>query len=132
VTYEGFAAAWPSMEDEAGFAEKMNSMPKYVVSSTLTEASWQNSTILSGDLREEMERLKRDVGGVILIAGSAQLVRGLLALDLVDELRLMVFPVLLGDGKRVFGDLDDKRRLRLAESRSVGDGIAILTYERAA
>jgi dihydrofolate reductase len=131
VTYEGFAAAWPSMEDKAGFAEKMNSMPKHVVSSTLGEASWQNSTILNGDLRDEVERLKQEIDGAILVAGSARLVQGLLALDLVDELRLMVFPVLLGEGKRLFGDLDDKRRLRLADSRTVGDGIAVLTYERA-
>jgi dihydrofolate reductase len=132
VTYEGFAAAWPSMEDEQGFAAKMNSMPKYVVSSTLGEASWENSTILRGDLRDEIEGIKREVDGVILVAGSARLVQGLLALDLVDELRLMVFPVLLGEGKRVFGELDGKRRLRLADSRAIGDGIALLTYERAA
>jgi dihydrofolate reductase len=129
VTYEGFAAAWPSMEDEAGFAEKMNGMPKYVVSSTLEEASWSNSTVLRGDLAEEVTKLKQEVDGVILIAGSAQLVQALLDLDLVDELRLMVFPVLLGSGKRLFGDVGEKKRLRLSSSRTVGDGIALLTYE---
>jgi dihydrofolate reductase len=132
VTYEGFAAAWPTMEDEAGFAEKMNSMPKYVVSSTLEEASWENSTILHGDLAEEVARLKDEVDGAILVAGSATLVQALLEHDLVDELRLMVFPVLLGEGKRLFGDVSEKKPLKLVGSRTVGDGIALLTYEPAA
>jgi dihydrofolate reductase len=129
VTYEGFAAAWPAMEDGAGFAEKMNSMPKYVVSSTLREASWNNSTILSGDLPDEVAKLHREIDGVILVAGSAQLVQGLLEHNLVDELRLMVFPVVLGKGKRLFGDVSAKKPLRLSESRVLGDGIALLTYE---
>jgi dihydrofolate reductase len=128
-TYEGFAAAWPTIEDEAGFAEKMNGMPKYVVSSTLQEASWDNSTILSGDVAEEVARLKREVDGVILVAGSAQLVQALIEHDLVDELRLMVFPVLLGEGKRLFGEVSEKKPLRLTGSRELGDGIALLTYE---
>jgi dihydrofolate reductase len=127
-TYEGFAAAWPQMEDEAGFAEKMNGMPKYVVSSTLESADWENSTILSGDFVEEISKLRQEVDGVILVAGSAQLVQGLVEHDLVDELRLMVFPVLLGSGKRVFGDHDDKKPLKLVGSKTVGDGIAIMTY----
>jgi dihydrofolate reductase len=131
VTYEGFAAAWPTMEDEAGFADKMNSMPKYVVSSTLQEVAWNNTTVLGGDLVEEMTKLKRDVDGVLLVAGSAQLVQGLLEHGLVDELRLMVFPILLGSGKRLFGDLSDKKRLRLVGSRTVGGGIALLIYEPA-
>jgi dihydrofolate reductase len=129
VTYEGFAAAWPSRQGD--FADKFNSMPKYVVSSTLEEAEWSNTTILAGDLASEVGRLKQEVDGVILVAGSAQLVQGLLEHDLVDELRLMVFPVLLGPGKRLFGDSPEKRRLRLAESRTVGDGVALLTYEPA-
>lgn len=129
VTYEGFAAAWPTIEDEAGFAEKMNGMPKYVVSSTLQEASWNNSTILSGDVAEEVAKLKSEVDGVILIAGSAQLVQALIEHDLVDELRLMVFPVLLGEGKRLFGDVSEKKPLRLVGSQTLGDGIALLTYE---
>jgi dihydrofolate reductase len=129
-TYEGFAAAWPKMTDEAGFAEKMNTMPKYVVSSTLEQADWENSTVLSGDFAEEIVKLKQEVDGVILVAGSAQLVQGLVEHDLVDELRLMVFPVVLGSGKRLFGETADKKALKLADSKTVGDGIAILTYER--
>lgn len=132
VTYEGFAAAWPTMEDGAGFAEKMNGMPKYVVSSTLQEASWNNSTILRGDLADEVAKLHREIDGVILVAGSAQLVQGLLEHDLVDELRLMVFPVLLGEGKRLFGDVTEKKPLNLVDSKTVGAGIALLTYEPAA
>jgi dihydrofolate reductase len=128
-TYEGFAAAWPGMTDEVGFAEKMNSMPKYVVSSTLQEAEWSNSTVLSGDLVEEIEKLKREVDGVILVAGSAQLVQGLLENDLIDELRLMVFPVALGSGKRLFGETAGKKPLKLTDSKTVGAGIAVLTYE---
>lgn len=131
VTYEGFAAAWPTIEDEVGFAEKMNAMPKYVVSSTLTEAGWNNSTVLGGDVAEGVAQLKREVDGVILVAGSAQLVQGLLEHDLLDELRLMVFPVLLGAGKRLFGDLSEKKPLRLTDSRTLGEGIALLTYEPA-
>lgn len=129
-TYESFAAAWPQMEDEAGFAEKMNGMPKYVVSSTLESADWNNTTVLSGDLAGEIAKVKDEVDGVILVAGSAQLVQGLLANDLVDELRLMVFPVVLGSGKRLFGETPDKLSLKLSDSKTVGDGIAVLTYER--
>ena len=132
VTYEGFAKAWPTMEDPVGFADKMNTMPKYVFSSTLREPEWNNSTVLSGDLAEEMKKLKDEVDGVILVAGSAQLVQGLIEHDLVDELRLMIFPVLLGDGKRLFGDVSEKRALRLTDSKTVGDGLSILTYQRAA
>jgi dihydrofolate reductase len=128
-TYEGFAAAWPQMKDEAGFAEKMNGMPKYVVSSTLTEAEWNNTTVLSGDLAEEIAKVKQDIDGVILVAGSAQLVQGLIEHGLVDELRLMVFPVVLGSGKRLFGRSAGKTPLQLTDSKTVGDGIAILTYE---
>lgn len=130
VTYEGFAAAWPSMEDEAGFAEKMNSMPKYVVSSTLREATWNNTTILSGNFAEEVGKLREEVDGSILVAGSAQLVQGLIAHDLLDELRLMVFPVLLGSGKRLFDETSCAHRLRLTESGTVGEGIATLVFER--
>jgi dihydrofolate reductase len=130
VTYEGFAAAWPGRTDEAGFADKFNSMPKYVVSSTLKSADWNNSTILSGDVVEEVERLKNEVDGDIVVHGSAQLVQSLVEHDLVDELRLMVFPVVLGTGKRLFGETSDKKSLKLAESRTVGDGVAILTYTR--
>lgn len=118
------------MEDEAGFAEKMNAMPKYVVSSTLERADWQNSTILSGDPATSVARLKDEVDGVILVAGSATLVKALIESDLVDELRLMVFPVLLGEGKRLFPEGEQKRRLELIEAKTVGDGIALLRYKR--
>ena len=131
VTYEGFAAAWPTIEDEAGFAEKMNAMPKYVVSSPLEEASWNNTTVLRGDVADEVAGLKREIDGVILVAGSARLVQSMVEHDLVDELRLMVFPVLLGSGKRLFDEVSDKKPLRLTSSRTLGDGIALLTYEPA-
>ena len=127
VTYEGFAAAWPSREGE--FADKFNSMPKYVVSSTLEDAEWNNSTVLKGDLRQEVSKLRDVADGDIVVHGSAQLVQALLEHDLVDEVRLMVFPVVLGTGKRLFGATGDKKRLRLTDSRTVGDGVAILVYE---
>jgi dihydrofolate reductase len=129
VTYEGFAAAWPSVEGE--FADMFNNMPKYVVSSTLEQADWNNSTILAGDVVEEVTKLREDLEGNIVVHGSAQLVQTLLEHGLVDELRLMVFPVVLGKGKRLFGDMRDKKRLKLSDSRTVGDGVAILTYEPA-
>ena len=128
-TYEGFAEAWPSRDGE--FADKFNTMPKYVVSSTLAEPEWQNSTVLNGDLRTEVPKLKQEYDGDVVVHGSAQLVQALLEKDLVDELRLMVFPVVLGSGKRVFGELNDKKPLRLVDSKIVGDGVAILTYEPA-
>jgi dihydrofolate reductase len=127
VTYEGFAAAWPSREDE--FADKFNTMPKYVVSSTLDKPDWNNSTLLDGDVAEEVAKLKQMEDGDIVVHGSAQLVQALIEHDLVDELRLMVFPVVLGSGKRLFGDTSDKKRLRLTDSKTVGDGVVILTYE---
>ena len=129
-TYEGFAAAWPSYTDQVGFAAKMNSMPKYVVSKTLQTADWTNSTILSGDLVDEVTKLKSDVDGVILVAGSAQLVQGLLEHDLVDELRLMVFPIVLGTGKRLWGETTDKKRFKVIDAKTVGEGIAVLTFRR--
>ena len=107
-------------------------MPKYVVSSTLASPSWSNSTVLGGDLEQDVAKLKREVGGQIVVHGSGQLARGLLELDLLDELRLMVFPVILGRGKRLFGESGGKKRLRLADSKAVGDGINILVYSRAA
>jgi dihydrofolate reductase len=128
-TYEGFAAAWPSREGE--FADKFNTMPKYVVSSTLDDPQWNNSTVLSGDLAEEVARLKREQDGQIVVHGSARLVQALLEHDLVDEVRLMVFPIVLGDGKRLFGETSDKKLLRLVDSKIVGDGVAILVYEPA-
>jgi dihydrofolate reductase len=129
VTYEGFADAWPSRDGE--FADKFNSMPKYVVSSTLKDPTWTNSTVLSGDVAAEVAKLKQQVDGDIVVHGSVQLVQALIDHDLVDELRLMVFPVVLGSGKRIFGETSDKKPLRLADSKVVGDGVAILTYEPA-
>jgi dihydrofolate reductase len=129
VTYEGFAQAWPSREGE--FADKFNSMPKYVVSSTLTDPAWNNSTVISGDLTEEVEKVKEQHEGDVVVHGSAALVQGLLERDLVDELRLMVFPVVLGTGKTVFGESKEMKPLRLVDSKVVGDGVAILTYQPA-
>jgi dihydrofolate reductase len=130
VTYQGFADAWPSRDGE--FADKFNGMPKYVVSKTLKDPEWNNSTVLSGDLTEEVSKLKQEVDGNIVVHGSAQLVQALLERDLVDELRLMVFPVVLGAGKRLFGDTSDKKRLRLTESKTAGnDGVTIQIYEPA-
>jgi len=129
VTYEGFAEAWPSREGE--FADKFNTMPKYVVSSTLDEPEWNNSTVLKGDVVEEVEKLRREQEGEIVVHGSARLVQTLLENDLVDELRLMVYPVVLGTGKRLFGDTSDKKPLQLVDSKVVGDGVAILVYGRA-
>ncbi len=129
VTYEGFAAAWPDREGE--FADKFNTMRKYVVSSTLKDPDWTNTTVLDGDLTEEVENVREAHTGDVVVHGSAQLVQALVEEDLVDELRLMVYPVVLGSGKRLFGDTSDKKRLELKESRTVGDGVAILIYERA-
>ena len=129
VTYEGFAAAWPSREGE--FADKFNTMPKYVVSSTLKDPEWNNTTVLEGDVAEEVTQLKQRHEGDIVVHGSPRLVQTLLEHDLVDELRLMVFPVVLGSGKRVFGQTSDKKPLRLIDSKVVGDGVAILVYQRA-
>jgi dihydrofolate reductase len=130
VTYEGFAKAWPSREGE--FADKFNTMPKYVVSSTLESPDWANSTVLKGDVAEEVAKLRRERDGDIVVHGSPSLAQTLLEHDLVDEVRLMVFPVVLGTGKRLFGETSDKKRLQLVDSKVVGDGVAILVYERAA
>jgi len=129
VTYEGFAAAWPSREGE--FADKFNSMPKYVVSSTLEEPEWNNSTVLKGDVPVEVAKLKQEKDGEIVVHGSARLVQTLIEHDLVAEFRLMVFPLVLGSGKRLFGETSDKKPLRLVDSKTVGDGVAILIYEPA-
>jgi dihydrofolate reductase len=129
VTYEGFARAWPSREGE--FADKFNSMPKYVVSSTLENPEWTNTTVLNGDVAEEVTKLKEEHDGDIVVHGSARLVQTLLEHDLVDELRLMVFPVVLGTGKRLFGETSDKKPLQLVDSKVVGDGVTILVLQRA-
>ena len=130
VTYEGFAQAWPTRSGDP-FSDKFNSMPKYVVSSKLKKADWNNSTILKGDVVDEVSKLKQKVRGDILVSGSAKLVQTLIANDLVDQLNLMVFPVILGSGKRLFGETDDLKTLQLAESKTVGDGVAIMIYKPA-
>jgi dihydrofolate reductase len=128
TTYEGFARAWPGRDGE--FAEKFNTMPKYVVSSTLEDPEWANTTVLDGDLTENVARLKGAHEGDIVVHGSASLAQALIENDLADALHLMVFPVVLGDGKRLFGSTSGKKRFRLADSKTVGDGVLILTYER--
>ncbi len=129
VTYDGFADAWPKREGE--FADKFNNMPKYVVGSKANPARWSNTTVLEGDPVEAARRVRDDHEGDIVVHGSAQLAQTLLEHDLVDELRLMAFPVVLGSGKRLFGDSTDKKTLRLIDSKVVGEGVAILTYEPA-
>jgi dihydrofolate reductase len=130
VTYEGFAEAWPSRDGE--FADKFNSMPKHVVSSTLERPEWNNSTVLEGHLAAGVAKLKEQYDGEVVVHGSARLVQALLADDLVDELRLMVFPTILGRGKRLFPDGIDRVKLALAETRTVGpDGVQVQVYQRA-
>jgi len=126
VTYEGFAAAWPSIEDEQGFAEKMNGMPKYVVSSTLERADWQNSTILPGDPVAEATALRARLGGNILVAGSRSLVHTLHDAGLVDEYRLMIYPTVLGSGKRLFRDGASAAAYEAVEVRPAG-AVALMT-----
>jgi dihydrofolate reductase len=128
VTYEGFAAAWPSITDDVGFAEKMNSMPKHVVSSTLKSLDWSNSSLLEGDPIDAVAELKRQPGGNILLAGSATLAQALHEHGLVDEYRLMVFPIVLGGGKRLFGETSEPAAMSLEESSAVGDGVLTLVY----
>jgi dihydrofolate reductase len=132
VTFEGFAAAWPEREDEAGFADKFNTMPKYVVSTTLTDPEWHNSQVISENVPEEVGKVKDEYEGDIQVAGSATLVQTLLENDLVDQWNLMVFPTILGPGKRLFGGGFPRRKLKLVEDRGVGsDGIRVQIYERA-
>ena len=135
ITYQGFAAAWPGMREETGeFGEKMNSMPKYVVSTTLSDddASWENSTVIRDDVAGQVQKLKDEVEGDILIAGSAKLIQSLAPEGLIDEYRLMVFPIVLGIGKKLFADGFEKGKLKLTDSKPVGpDGAIVLTYEPA-
>jgi dihydrofolate reductase len=130
VTYESFAGAWPDRDDEAGFAAKMNAMPKYVVSSTLGEVAWENSTLLEGQVAEAVRRLRDEVDGTILVAGSRTLVHTLLENDLVDELRLMVFPVVLGSGARVYPETERKIPLELMDTRRYESGVVVNVYGR--
>jgi dihydrofolate reductase len=130
VTYQGFAAAWPSMTDEAGFADRMNSLPKYVASTTLDDAEW-NASLIKENVAEEVARLKQQPGQDILIYGSADLVHTLMQHDLIDEYRLMVFPVVLGSGKRLFQEGSGTKVLRLVDTKTTSTGVALLTYEPA-
>ena len=127
-TYQGFAAVWPTMPGTGAYGERMNSLPKYVVSTTLSDVTW-NATLLKGDMAEELPRLKQETAQDILIFGSGQLVHSLHAQDLIDEYRLMVFPVVLGGGRRLFGEESEKKTLRLLESRQFPSGVAVLTYQ---
>jgi dihydrofolate reductase len=129
VTYESFAGAWPSREGE--FADKFNAMPKYVVSSTLKNPEWKNTTVLSGDVAGEVTKLRQDRSGEIHVHGSCRLAQTLLDHDLVDELHLMVFPVVLGTGKRLFSETRDKKDLRLVDIKPVGpEGVTVVVYQR--
>jgi dihydrofolate reductase len=129
-TYESFAGAWPNRE--GAFADKFNSMPKFVVSTTLGEPEWHNTTVLgSGDATAQVRKLKEDFDGEIQVPGSHRLVQELIEADLVDQINLMVFPVILGTGKRAFEETPDRRKLRLTDSKVVGEGVLVLVYERA-
>jgi dihydrofolate reductase len=127
-SYEWFAAKWPSRSGE--LADRLNSLPKYVVSSTLEDLDWNNSVVLRGVVLNEVPKLKQEIDGDIVVPGSFQLVRTLIEHDLVDELRLKIFPVVLGAGERLFGVTSDKKPMRLVETQTLDDGIAYLTYER--
>jgi dihydrofolate reductase len=126
-SYEFFAALWPSRSGE--LADRLNSLPKYVVSSTLEDPDWNNSTVLKGEVVNDVSKLRHELDGEINVIASFQLGRALIEHDLLDELRLMVFPVVLGAGERLFGETSDKKSMRLLDTRGVGDGVAYLTYE---
>jgi dihydrofolate reductase len=126
-SYEWLAARWPSRT--GAWADRLNSLPKYVVSSTLEEPRWNNSTVLRGEVVNEVSKLKQELDGEIVVPASRQLARTLMEHDLADEVRLMVYPVVLGAGERLFGQTGDKKPLRLLSTRTVGDGLALLTYE---
>jgi len=130
ITYESFAGAWPSRDGE--FADKFNDMPKYVVSATLEDPEWNNTTVLEGDVVAAASKVKQEVDGIVQVPGSLRLVQALIEADLVDELHLMVFPVVLGTGRRLFGETSEKSDWRLTEAKPVGpDGVLVLIYERA-
>jgi dihydrofolate reductase len=129
VTYDGFAQVWPDIPGE--FADKFNTMPKYVVSSTLENPEWNNTTVIRGDVVEEVTKLKHQYERDIVVHGCAELARSLFDNDLVDALHLQVYPVIVGAGKRLFGETSDTKSLRLVEARTVGDGVHILIYEKA-
>lgn len=127
VTYEGFAAAWPSRTDEQGFADRINNLPKYVVSTTLQKAEWNNSKIIKGSVAEEVSKLREQSGGDIVVHGSGQLVQTLNQHDLVDVYRLLVYPLVRGRGKRLFPE-GSEAKLKLMESRPFGSGVVAMVY----
>jgi dihydrofolate reductase len=127
-SYEWFAARWPSRSGE--LADRLNSLPKYVVSSTLEHPDWNNSTVVKGDVLHEVSKLKHELKGEIVVPASFQLVRTLMEHDLVDELRLKIFPVVLGAGERLFGETSDKKAMRLVDTQTVEGDVLVLTYER--
>ncbi len=127
-TYEGFANAWPGRDGE--FADKFNTMPKYVVSSTIKDPDWGNTTVVSGDVPAELAKLRHETDGYLIVHGSRKLVQTLIENDLVDELRLMVFPVVLGTGKKLFGDTAESKKWKVTDYRVVGDGVGLQAYER--
>jgi dihydrofolate reductase len=126
-SYEWMAGRWPSRGGD--LADRLNSMPKYVVSSTLANADWNNSEVLKGDVVDEVAKLKRELDGEVVVVASFQLVRTLMEHDLVDELRLKIYPVVLGAGERLFGETNDKKRMRLVNTQTIDDDVAFLTYE---
>jgi dihydrofolate reductase len=126
-TYEFLASRWRSRSGE--LADRLNDMPKYVVSSSLEDPDWNNTTVLKGDVVHEVSKLKQEIDGEILVPASIQLVRTLIEQDLVDELRLKIFPVALGAGERLFGETNDQKPMRLVDNRVLDDGLAYLTYE---
>lgn len=128
VTYEGFAAAWPERTDEDGFADRMNSVPKYVISTTLREAAWNNSHVISENIAEEVSKLKQQDGQNILVAGSADLIHTLMQHNLIDEVRLLIYPIVLGKGKRLFSE-NANTLLKLVESKSYDTGVVLLRYQ---
>jgi dihydrofolate reductase len=130
ITYQGFAAAWPSMTDEGGFADRMNSMPKYVASTTLTETTW-NASLINGDVAEEVAKLKQQPGKNLLVLGSGQLAATLREHNLIDEYQLLVHPVVLGSGKRLFKEGSDVSALELVDTKTTSKGVLILTYRPA-
>ena len=128
VTYQGFATAWPSMTDDAGYAKRMNSFPKHVVSKTLEKLDWNNSHLIKGDVEREVSKLKQQPGQDLLVFGSGQLVTALMQHDMIDEYRLLVYPIILGSGKRLFSDVN-KATLKLVETKTFGSGVVLLRYQ---
>jgi dihydrofolate reductase len=126
-SYEWMAGRWPSRSGE--LADRLNSMPKYVLSSTLKDPEWSNSTVLTGDAVTEVSKLKQELAGDIVVVASFQLVRALLEHDLVDELRLKIYPVVLGAGERLFGETSDRKHMRLVDTRTIDGDVAFITYE---